>query len=96
MTATNEATLRYIDSDGHILEPPTGMLDFAPAGYRDRIWHIEEDPDGTEWSCGTGFAGSQAGWPAPLGFPTRWSSGCGPARSPTARPVRRVGPRTSA
>src|SRR5207249_7198477 len=45
-----ERTLRYIDSDGHILEPPTGMLEFAPAEYRDRIWHIEIDADGTECS----------------------------------------------
>jgi len=47
MTATE--TLRYIDSDGHILEHPTGMLDFAPAKYRDRIWHIETDEQGVEW-----------------------------------------------
>jgi hypothetical protein len=31
MTAT--ATLRYIDSDGHVLEPPTALLDSAPAEY---------------------------------------------------------------
>jgi predicted TIM-barrel fold metal-dependent hydrolase len=43
------ATLRYIDSDGHILEPPTGLLDYAPAAFRDRIWHIETDADGEEW-----------------------------------------------
>ena len=41
--------LRYIDSDGHILEHPTGMLDYAPAKYRDRIWHIETDDKGVEW-----------------------------------------------
>ena len=41
--------LRYIDSDGHILEHPTAMLDYAPAEYRDRIWHIETDADGVEW-----------------------------------------------
>ncbi len=41
--------LRYIDSDGHILEHPTGMLDYAPAKYRDRIWHIETDAQGVEW-----------------------------------------------
>ena len=28
--ATNEG-LRYIDSDGHILEHPTAMPDYAPA-----------------------------------------------------------------
>ena len=33
MTAT-DASLRYIDSDGHILEHPTGMLDFAPEKFR--------------------------------------------------------------
>jgi len=49
MTATEERPLRYIDSDGHILEHPTGMLDFAPAKYRDRIWHIETDEQGVEW-----------------------------------------------
>jgi uncharacterized protein len=42
-------TLRYIDSDGHILEPPTGMLSYASAEYRERIWHVETDADGQEW-----------------------------------------------
>ncbi|HEY7106600.1 MAG TPA: hypothetical protein VH986_09370, partial [Acidimicrobiia bacterium] len=46
---TTTGSLRYIDSDGHILEPPTGMLEFAPAAYRDRIWHVETDADGSEW-----------------------------------------------
>ena len=41
--------LRYVDSDGHILEHPTAMPDYAPAEYRDRIWHIETDDDGEEW-----------------------------------------------
>ena len=41
--------LRYVDSDGHILEHPTAMPDYAPAAYRDRIWHIETDADGEEW-----------------------------------------------
>jgi predicted TIM-barrel fold metal-dependent hydrolase len=43
--------LRYIDSDGHILEHPTAMVDYAPAEYRDRIWHVETDADGKEWQC---------------------------------------------
>ena len=46
MTTTAEQPLRYIDSDGHILEHPTGMLEFAPAQYRERIWHVETDGDG--------------------------------------------------
>ncbi|MCZ7525429.1 MAG: amidohydrolase [Acidimicrobiia bacterium] len=43
-------TLRFVDADGHVLEHPTGMLDYAPAGHRDRIWHIETDTDGVEWN----------------------------------------------
>src|SRR3974390_2882527 len=41
--------LRYIDSDGHILEPPTALVDYAPTEYRDRIWHLETDGAGQEW-----------------------------------------------
>jgi hypothetical protein len=48
MTATT-TDLRYIDSDGHILEHPTAMPDYAPSEFRDRIWHIETDTDGHEW-----------------------------------------------
>jgi len=46
---TTPTDLRFIDSDGHILEHPTAMVDYAPAEYRDRIWHIETDSDGNEW-----------------------------------------------
>ena len=46
--ATEEG-LRYIDSDGHILEHPTAMPEYAPAKYRDRIWHVETDEAGEEW-----------------------------------------------
>ena len=59
------APLRYIDSDGHILEPPTALVEFAPARYRDRIFHVETDADGTEWivfdgerRVATGLAGT--------------------------------------
>jgi len=41
--------LSFIDADGHVLEHPNGMLDYAPRALRDRIWHIEESDDGTEW-----------------------------------------------
>jgi predicted TIM-barrel fold metal-dependent hydrolase len=47
MTATEG--LRYIDSDGHILEHPTAMPEYAPAEWRDRVWHIETDQDGVEY-----------------------------------------------
>ncbi len=67
MTPT-EQPLRYIDSDGHILEPPTGMLDFAPAGYQDRIWHVETDADGTEWIVYNGARTRAGGLAGTAGF----------------------------
>jgi uncharacterized protein len=48
-TTAPDTRLRYIDSDGHILEHPTAMPDYAPAQYRDRIWHVETDAQGVEW-----------------------------------------------
>jgi predicted TIM-barrel fold metal-dependent hydrolase len=50
MATTQDRPLRYIDSDGHILEPPTGMQEYAPEEFRDRIWHVERDADGAEWT----------------------------------------------
>src|SRR6516164_3358113 len=38
-----------VDADGHVLEPPDGMVRHAPAAYRDRVWHIERRADGSEW-----------------------------------------------
>jgi len=38
-----------VDADGHVLEPPDGMVQYAPAKFRDRIWHIEVRNDGSEW-----------------------------------------------
>jgi predicted TIM-barrel fold metal-dependent hydrolase len=66
--ATTEETLRYIDSDGHILEPPTGMLEFAPAEFRDRIWHLETDADGTEYSVWNGTRMPSTGLAGTAGF----------------------------
>ena len=65
---TTEETLRYIDSDGHILEPPTGMLEFAPAEFRDRIWHLETDADGTEYSVWNGTRMPSTGLGGTAGF----------------------------
>ncbi len=39
----------YVDADGHLVEHPTGIRDYAPAKYRDRVWHVESDADGAEW-----------------------------------------------
>ncbi len=61
-------TLRYVDSDGHILEPPTGMLEFAPAEYRDRIWHLETDADGVEYSVWNGTRMQSTGLGGTAGF----------------------------
>jgi predicted TIM-barrel fold metal-dependent hydrolase len=63
MTAT-DSDLRYIDSDGHILEHPTAMPDYATAEYRDRIWHIETDESGEEWLVYNGARGPANGMAA--------------------------------
>jgi predicted TIM-barrel fold metal-dependent hydrolase len=68
MSTTSDA-LRYIDSDGHILEPPTGMLEFAPQKFRDRIWHIEIADDGTEYSVYNGVRSPATGLAGTAGFP---------------------------
>jgi predicted TIM-barrel fold metal-dependent hydrolase len=52
MTTTGPA-LRFVDADGHVLEPPTGLQEHAPAGYRDRVWHVERD-GGAEWVVAEG------------------------------------------
>lgn len=43
------AEMQFIDADGHVLEHPSEMIDYAPKAYRHRIWHIETDAQGTEW-----------------------------------------------
>ena len=39
----------FVDADGHVLEHPAGMLEYAPPEYRDRIWHVETDADDRDW-----------------------------------------------
>jgi uncharacterized protein len=68
MTTTENHPLRYIDSDGHILEPPTGMLDYAPAEYRERIWHVETDDTGKEWQVYDGQRTPAVGLSGTAGF----------------------------
>ncbi|MET0146625.1 MAG: amidohydrolase family protein [Ilumatobacteraceae bacterium] len=60
--------LRFIDSDGHILEPPTALLDYAPAAYQDRIWHIEFGDDGQEWMVFNGHRSIAQGGSGTAGF----------------------------
>ena len=38
-----------VDADGHVLEPPDGMLRYAPEGWHERVWHVETKADATEW-----------------------------------------------
>ncbi len=40
---------RYVDADGHVVEHPTGIADHAPRKWRDRVWHVDTDSDGSEW-----------------------------------------------
>lgn len=47
---TGSNGLRFVDSDGHVLEHPAEMVAHAPPGFADRIWHIETDAKGTEWA----------------------------------------------
>ena len=46
---TADGELTFIDADGHLLEHPTHLLDFAPEEYRDRIWQVRVEADGKEW-----------------------------------------------
>jgi predicted TIM-barrel fold metal-dependent hydrolase len=41
--------LTFVDADGHLLEHPSRILDFAPEEYRDRVWQVRREDDGIEW-----------------------------------------------
>ena len=49
MSAT-KTDLEFIDADGHILEHPSEFQEYAPKGWRDRVWHIETDAGGDEYA----------------------------------------------
>lgn len=50
MTATEvPEELDFVDADGHIVEPPFGLQEYAAEAFRDRIYHLEIDDDGEEW-----------------------------------------------
>jgi predicted TIM-barrel fold metal-dependent hydrolase len=67
-TQSAEGALRYIDSDGHILEPPTALPEFASAKFRDRIWHVETERDGSEWIVYNGRRTPAGGLAGTAGF----------------------------
>src|SRR5262245_38634168 len=55
MTAAATTTrFRFVDADGHALEPPTGLQEFSPLEYRERVWHVETDGDGPAWVVADG------------------------------------------
>src|SRR5438128_5262798 len=55
MAVTESASeLRFVDADGHILEPPADLQDYAPPEFRERIWHVETDAEGHEWVVAEG------------------------------------------
>ena len=41
--------LEFVDADGHLLEPPGAFIEFAPEEYRDTVWQVQADEEGTEW-----------------------------------------------
>lgn len=41
--------LIFVDADGHLLEPPTAFIEYAPQDYRDTIWQVHKEADGVEW-----------------------------------------------
>jgi predicted TIM-barrel fold metal-dependent hydrolase len=50
MTATEPTPeLTFIDADGHLLEPPTALIDYAPDEYKDTVWQVHKDAEGVEW-----------------------------------------------
>lgn len=46
---TTNDDLVFIDADGHLLEPPTAFIDYAPEEYRDTVWQVRREADGVEW-----------------------------------------------
>ncbi|MGH9026203.1 MAG: amidohydrolase family protein [Acidimicrobiia bacterium] len=48
-STASSVDLHYVDADGHVLEHPNAMLDYAPEKFHDRIWHIETTGDGREF-----------------------------------------------
>ena len=41
--------LTFVDADGHLLEPPTALIDYAPDEYKDTVWQVHTEADGKEW-----------------------------------------------
>lgn len=46
---TSSEGLIFVDADGHLLEPPTELVRYAPPEFRDTVWQVRRDADGVEW-----------------------------------------------
>ena len=42
------AGIRIVDTDTHIVEPPTLFTDRAPAGMKDKVPYVKRDADGVD------------------------------------------------
>lgn len=47
--ANTTETLRFVDADGHLLEPPEALIPYAPPEYAEQVWQVRADEAGTEW-----------------------------------------------
>ena len=52
--STTPTDLHFVDADGHVLEPPSGLQEFSGSEFRSRVWHVELDDDGREWVVAEG------------------------------------------
>lgn len=56
------AGIKIVDTDTHIVEPPTLFTDRAPAGYKDKLPYVKRDADGVDrWYIGDRNCGSMGG-----------------------------------
>lgn len=54
--------IKIVDTDTHIVEPPTLFTDRAPAGFKDKLPYVRRDPDGVDrWYIGDRNCGSLGG-----------------------------------
>ena len=56
------AGIKIVDTDTHIVEPPTLFADRAPAGMKDRLPYVKRDDDGVDrWYIGSRNCGTLGG-----------------------------------
>ena len=67
-TTAKNGGRRFVDADGHVLEHPTRLYELAPAEYKERIWHVETRPDGSEYTCFDGTVRPSSAAPGVAGM----------------------------